>query len=219
MHKKVKVYYKEMNKNKLWNTALLLSVITVFYNTVEGIVSVIFSIKDGTLSLFGFGLDSFIEVISGIGIWHMVIRIMNDERNIKDIFEKTALRITGISFYILTAGLLLTLIYNFYTGHKPETAIWGIIISIISIAAMIILMNLKLNVGKKLDSDAVIADAHCTKTCLYLSIILLASSVLFEIFKISYIDSIGALLIAFYSFKEGRESMERAGKNRYEKIK
>jgi divalent metal cation (Fe/Co/Zn/Cd) transporter len=75
---------------------------------------------------------------------------------------------------------------------------------------MILLTYFKLDVGKKLRSDAVIADANNTRTCVYLSVLLLASSLLYEMFKIGYIDSIGALGIAFYAFKEGRESMEKS---------
>ena len=75
---------------------------------------------------------------------------------------------------------------------------------------MIFLMLFKLNIGKKLNSDAIIADANCTKTCVYLSVILLVSSILYQIFKVGYIDSIGALGIAFYAFKEGRESIEKS---------
>jgi divalent metal cation (Fe/Co/Zn/Cd) transporter len=196
-----------MNNKNLWNSVLLLAVITVFYNIFEGLVSVFFGVTDETLALFGFGIDSVIEVLSGLGIWHMVIRIRNNKGENIDDFQKTALRITGISFYILTISLILTVAYNIYTGHKPETTFWGIIVSSISILTMIILTSLKLNVGKRLHSDAVIADANNTKTCVYLSILLLASSLLYEIFKIGYIDSIGALGIAFYAFKEGREAM------------
>ena len=198
---------------KLWNFALLLAVITVFYNILEGLVSVFFGISDETLTLFGFGLDSFIEVMSGIGVWHMITRIKNnsssgDDR--RDAFERTALRITSISFYILTAGLIITVIYNVFTHHIPQTTFWGIVISSISILTMIILMLAKINVGRKLDSDAIIADAHCTRTCVYLSIILLLASVLYEIFRIGYIDSVGAIGIAYYAFKEGKEAMEKA---------
>ncbi|OGC43552.1 hypothetical protein A2Y85_07605 [candidate division WOR-3 bacterium RBG_13_43_14] len=208
------------NLNKLWDIALLLAVITVFYNMLEGLVSVFFGISDETLSLFGFGLDSFIEVMSGIGIWHMIIRIKRShnydgplQSNIqakRDAFEKTALRITGISFCILTVGLILTVIYNIITNHKPETTFWGIVISLISIVTMVILMTVKIRVGRQLKSDAIIADAHCTKTCIYLSIILLVASVLYEIFKIGYIDSVGAIGIAFYAYKEGKEAMDKA---------
>ena len=172
-----------MNINKLWKRALLLAVITVFYNIIEGLVSVYFGYTDETLSLFGFGLDSFVEVVSGIGVWHMIIRIKNNNDQ-KDVFEKIALKITGLSFYTLTFGLIVTVIYNTYNNNKPTTTIWGIIISLISILTMIFLTRVKLNVGKKLNSDAIIADANCTKTCVYLSIVLLLSSILYEIFRI-----------------------------------
>jgi len=199
-----------VNTKKMINIALLLAVITVFYNILEGLISVYFGVEDETLSLFGFGLDSFVEVMSGIGIWHMIMRIKNNKSRNTDNFEKTALKVTGISFYILTIGLILTVAYNVYTGHKPKTTFWGVIISSISILTMILLMYFKLNAGKKLKSDAIIADAHCTKTCVYLSIVLLAASVLYEIFKIGYIDSAGALLIAYYALKEGKESIEKS---------
>ena len=75
---------------------------------------------------------------------------------------------------------------------------------------MVFLMQFKLNVGKKLKSDAIIADTHCTKTCVYLSIVLLVSSVLFQIFRIGYIDSIGSLGIAYYAFREGKQSMDKS---------
>jgi divalent metal cation (Fe/Co/Zn/Cd) transporter len=200
-----------MDKNKhLWNIALLLAMITVFYNFIEGLASVYFGAAGETLSLFGFGIDSFIEVMSGIGVWHMVTRIKNNNNEDRDEFEKTALKITGISFYILTAGLAVSIAYNFYSGYKPQTTAWGIIISSIAIIAMTILLLFKLDTGKKLKSAAVIADANCTRTCLYLSIILLVSSAAFQIFRIGFIDTIGASGIAYYSFKEGREYMEKA---------
>ena len=151
-----------------------------------------------------------LKLFSGIGIWLMVIRIKNNNNENRDSFEKTALKITGVSFYILAIGLLITVIYNIYTGHKPQTTFWGIVISMISIISMAFLTVFKLNIGKKLNSKAIIADAHCTKTCLYLSIILLISSVLFQIFKIGYIDSIGALGIAYFAFKEGKESIDKS---------
>ena len=101
--------------------------------------------------LFGFGADSFIEVISGLGIAHMITRIQNHNGN-RDQFEKTALRITGCSFYILVAGLIITSVYNIWTGHNPATTFVGIVSSIISIVVMSVLMVSKRKVGKKLDS-------------------------------------------------------------------
>ena len=71
-------------------------------------------------------------------------------------------------------------------------------------------MTVKMRVGRRLGSDAIIADANCTKTCLYLSVILLLSSILFEIFRVGYIDSMGALGIAWYAFREGKEAFDKA---------
>jgi divalent metal cation (Fe/Co/Zn/Cd) transporter len=156
-----------MINNKYINIALVLAIITVFYNVIEGLVSVYFGVSDESLSLFGFGVDSFVEVLSGIGIWHMMMRIKRNGNEQRDGFEKRALTITGISFYILSAGLILTIAYNIYTGHKPETTFWGIVISSISILTMILLMRFKLKIGKTLKSDAIIADANCTRTCVY----------------------------------------------------
>jgi len=199
-------------RNKLMTTALWLAYITIFYNVAEGIVSVFFGASDETLALLGFGVDSFVEVISGIGILHMIFRMRksNDDPASRDNFEKTALRITGFSFYLLTAGLLLGSALNVFSGSAPETTMPGIIISSISIATMWFLMTYKKKIGKLLNSDAIVADANCTKTCFYLSIVLLASSGLYEIFRIGYIDIAGSLAIAWFAFSEGKEAFEKA---------
>ena len=194
--------------------ALVLSIVTIVYNVVEGIISVIFGLNDQTLALLGFGIDSFVEVISGIGILHLIVRIKNSSAESRDKFESTALRITGFGFYILTAGLVAGSIINIIEKNNPSTTIAGIIVSVISIITMYLLMKAKLKVGEKLNSDAIIADAHCTRTCFNLSIILLLSSLLYEISSIGYFDILGSLGIAYYSFMEGKESFEKAENNK-----
>ncbi len=198
------------NDKSLYRTAFNLSLVTIFYNIIEGLVSAYFGYTDETLVLFGFGIDSFIEVLSGIGIAHMIVRFRKNDFNKENSFEKTALKITGSSFYLLSAGLAVTVIYNIYTRHAPETTFWGIVISLASIATMYFLMKAKLTVGTKLQSQPIISDAGCTRVCLYMSFILLASSLIFEFTGISFIDSLGAAGLAFYSFKEGRECFEKA---------
>ena len=59
--------------------AIFLAILTVFYNLIEGLASVYLGLYNDSLALFGFGLDSFVEVISGIGIWHMVLRIKQED--------------------------------------------------------------------------------------------------------------------------------------------
>jgi divalent metal cation (Fe/Co/Zn/Cd) transporter len=204
----------ELNDIKLFNRlvsfALLLSIITIFYNIAEGLISVLFGMNDETLALFGFGLDSFVEVISGIGILHMIIRMKRNPISERDGFERTALKITGFSFYLLCAGLIIASILLLVNNVKPETTIVGIIVSSISILTMYALLHYKLKVGRALNSDAIIADANCTKTCFYLSFILLASSLSYEVFKIGNLDIAGSLGIAYFAFKEGKESIEKS---------
>ena len=197
-------------KESLYQWAYALAVITIFYNILEGLASIYFGTEDETLALFGFGLDSFVEVISGVGIWHMIKRIRSNHDANPDHFERQALKITGTAFYILSIGLIATALISIFQGHKPETTFWGIIISLISIVNMWLLIHYKIKVGTRLDSQAIIADANCTKACLYLSIVLLLSSGGYELTGIGGLDSIGAIFIAGLSFKEGRESLQKA---------
>jgi divalent metal cation (Fe/Co/Zn/Cd) transporter len=200
-----------VERARLYRLASVLALITIFYNLGEGLVSVFFGLEDETVALFGFGLDSFVEVISGLGIWHMVRRVRNHGTDSDpDRFERTALRITGTAFYLLAGGLTLTAAINLYTRHSPETTLWGIIVASVSIVTMWLLIHYKVKVGKALGSDAIIADANCTKTCLYLSVILLLSSVGYEVTGVGGMDAAGALFIAWFSFREGREAFEKA---------
>lgn len=196
--------------SKLYKYASILALTTIFYNIVEGMVSVFLGFEDETVALFGFGIDSFVEVVSGIGIWHMIMRLKRHGNSDLDKFERQALKITGTAFYILTTGLIVTAIINLYKGHAPKTTVWGIVVASISIFTMWLLIYLKRKVGRKLNSDAILADASCTRACLYLSIILLLSSAAYEITGIGGVDSVGAILIAILSFKEGREAFQKA---------
>lgn len=199
-----------MNHTKAYKIAFALSLITVFYNIVEGLVSVYFGFEDESLSLMGFGVDSFIEVLSGIGVSYMIIRIWKNKGKSKTGFEINALKITGFSLILLSIGIVINGFYNLYLGKKPETTFWGIVISLISIITMWILIVYKKKVGRILNSDAILADAECTKICIYMSIALLAGSIAYEALKLPYIDEIGSFIIAYYAFNEGRECFEKA---------
>src|SRR5689334_8505490 len=93
--------------DRYWTYALWLAIFTIVYNLADGLVSVFFGFSDEALTLFGFGVDSFIVVMSGIGILAMVLRIRQHPDAPRSQFERTALRITGTSFYLLIAGLAL----------------------------------------------------------------------------------------------------------------
>jgi divalent metal cation (Fe/Co/Zn/Cd) transporter len=201
------------DSGRLFKIGLRLALFTILYNIAEGLISMYFGYKDESLTLFGFGADSFIEVLSGLGIAHMVMRIQRHPDSNRDNFERTALTITGYSFYVLVIGLAGTSMYNLWIGRKPETTFWGVIISIISIGVMAALVYGKRKVGRLLSSDAILADAECTRVCISMSVILLLSSGVYELTKFAFIDTIGTLGLAYLSFKEGRECFEKVKKN------
>jgi cation efflux family protein len=210
LREKIVLCDKMLRLQQLYRTASFMALVTIFYNILEGVVSVWFGAEDETFALFGFGLDSFVEVISGIGIWHMLRRLGSGDNPDPDSFERRALRITGGSFYLLAAGLVVTGIVNMVQGHRPETTRWGIIVALVSILTMWLLTHYKVKVGTALNSPAILADAACTRTCLQLSVVLLVSSAGYALTGIGYLDAFGSILIAILSIREGREAFQKA---------
>jgi len=197
-------------RDRMLARAHLLAVLTIGYNLVEGLVSMVLGGADETLALFGFGVDSFIEVISAVGIWHMIRRIRDNHGEKLDAFEQRALRITGGSFYVLAAGLFLMAALNLVQQHRPETTVWGVVVALVSMSFMWLLIHHKTRVGTALNSPAILADASCSKTCLYLSLVLLVASAGYEMTGISGFDALGALLIGYFAWREGREAFAKA---------
>ena len=193
---------------KLYKQAYQLSLFTILYNIIEGLVSMFLGFQNETLTLFGFGVDSFIEVASGIGIAHMIIRIKQNPDSSKSQFEINALKITGTSFYLLSFGLLTGILVNLVNHHKPETTLWGIVISSVSILVMVWLMSVKKAIGQKLNSKPIIADSNCTKVCVYMSLVLLVASLVYQLTGFAWADIIGSVGLIYFSISEGREAFE-----------
>ena len=200
----------ELKEEQLYKTAYSLSLFTIFYNLIEGVASMLLGYSDETLTLFGFGVDSFIEVMSGIGIAVMIMRIRQNPKSSKSEFEIKALKITGTAFYLLAVGLLAGIVVNVVNHQKPETTFWGVVISLISIAVMVWLMNAKKKIGKQLNSEPIVADANCTKVCVYMSVVLLVSSLIYQFTGFIYADAIGAAGLIYFSVTEGKEAFEKA---------
>ncbi len=199
-----------LSVDQLYRRAQQLALFTILYNIAEGLASVWFGAADETLSLFGFGVDSFIEVISAVGVWHMLLRIRRHGPEERDQFERRALRITGMAFYLLSVGLLVSAVIGLSSAHRPETTLWGVIIALVSISFMWLLIRFKTKVGRALNSQAILADAACSRACLYLSLVLLAASAGYELTGWGWLDALGALFIAWLSLREGREAFDKA---------
>ena len=199
------------DRERLLRRANALALVTIFYNLLEGLVSIGFGLADETIALFGFGVDSFVEVISGVGIWHLVRRLRASAGGEGvDAFERTALRVTGGAFYLLAAGLAATAAVTLARGGAPESTFWGTVVSLVSIVTMWLLIRLKVTVGRALGSAAILADAACTRACLQLSFVLLAASLGYRFTGIGGLDAAGALAIAALAVREGREAFVKA---------
>jgi cation diffusion facilitator family transporter len=183
--------------------ALHLSYFTVAYNFLEGLLSIIAGILSGSIALVGFGLDSFIESLSGsVMIWRFYeSRHFSDEEHERR--EKIAIKLISYSFFVFGAYVLYESLKKLYLVEAPEPSILGIIIAIVSIIVMPILYYQKQQVGKTIESSSLLADSKQTLTCVFLSVALLLGLLLNYLFGIWWADPIVGLFIVIFLFKEG----------------
>lgn len=179
---------------------------TIAWNILEGLVAVVAGALAGSISLVGFGIDSFIEVTSGsVLLWRMSIDadVTRRERT-----EKLSLRIVGICFLALAAYILYESIADLVERKPPEHSIPGIILACVSLVVMPLLSRAKRRVGSELGSRAMEADAKQTDFCAYLSAILLIGLVLNATVNWWWADPVAALIMVPIIAKEGTESVK-----------
>src|SRR5690349_21139550 len=166
---------------------------TIAWNTVEGLVAVVAGLIAGSISLVGFGIDSFIEVTSGtVLLWRMSVdaRARDRERN-----EKRALKVVGVCFLALAAYIAYESATDFWSKRTPDHSIPGIILACVSLVVMPILSRAKRRVGLALGSAAMHADAKQTEFCTYLSAILLVGLLLNAVFGLWWADAAAGLIM------------------------
>src|SRR5690242_14163665 len=144
---------------------------TIAWNSLEGLVAIAAGALAGSISLVGFGIDSFIEVVSGLVLlWRMSVDadIHRRERN-----ERLSLRIVGVCFLALAVYVGYESVSDLITQRVPEHSLSGIILACASLVVMPFLSRAKRKVGDELRSKAMHADAKQTDFCVYLAAILL----------------------------------------------
>jgi len=174
---------------------------TIAWNSVEGLVAVVAGALAGSVALVGFGIDSFIEVVSGsVLLWRMSVDadIHSRERN-----EKLSLRAVGVCFLSLAAYVGYESISNLVARKSPEHSVPGIALACVSLVVMPLLSRAKKKVGSELGSVAMHADAKQTDFCVYLSAILLIGLVLNLALGWWWADPIAALVMVPIIAKEG----------------
>lgn len=187
--------------------ALRLALVTIGYNLVEGLVSMRFGWADDSLSLFGFGADSFIEVASaGLVLWKLL-----DHGDLAR-ERRAALGIGGL-FLLLAVGVSAGALLQLAAGHHPPTTLPGLVISVLSLAVMAWLWRAKREAARRLDSAALAADAACSLACIQLSAVLFAGSLVFLVAPgLWWVDAASALVLAALIGREGA-TMVRAARS------
>ena len=178
---------------------------TIAWNSLEGLIAVAAGIIAGSVSLIGFGVDSFIEVTSGAALlWRMSVDAEEDDR---ERIEKVTLRVVGICFLALAAYVAYESVSNLLEKKAPEHSLAGIIIACASLVVMPLLSRAKRRVGAQLKSAAMNADAKQSEFCTYLAAILLGGLLLNTVAGLWWADPISALIMVPIIAKEGLEGL------------
>src|SRR6266852_3557420 len=175
---------------------------TIAWNALEGLVAVVAGAIAGSISLVGFGIDSFIEVTSGsVLLWRMSVDadVERRERN-----ERRALQVVGVCFLFLATYIAYESAMDLWSRRAPEHSIPGIVLACVSLVVMPLLSRTKRKVGHALGSAAMHADAKQTEFCMYLSAILLAGLLLNAFFGLWWADPVAALIMVPIIAKRNR---------------
>jgi divalent metal cation (Fe/Co/Zn/Cd) transporter len=175
--------------------------LTIAWNLFEGCVAVVAGLIAGSVSLVGFGIDSFIEVTSAVAVlW----RLHTDaDHQLRERHERIALRVVGGCFGALAVYIACEAIRSLILRKAPAHSIPGIILACLSLVIMPALAAAKRKVGMALASGAMCADAKQSDFCFYLSGILLAGLLLNALFGSWWADPAAALVMAPIIGREG----------------
>ena len=195
-----------LDRPRIAKRGVRLSYFTIAWNSLEGLIGVVAGLVAGSISLVGFGIDSFIEVISGIALlWRMSVDAAAQSRARN---ERISLRIVGSCFVFLSAFVAYESCSDLITLRAPERSISGIILACISLVVMPILSRAKKKVGYKLESAAMHADARQTDFCAYLSAILLGGLLLNAVLGWWWADPVAALIMVPIIAREGVKAIQ-----------
>jgi divalent metal cation (Fe/Co/Zn/Cd) transporter len=179
---------------------------TIVWNCLEGLVALVAGAAAGSISLVGFGFDSFVEVTSGAALlWRMAV---DSDEHTRERNERLSLRIVGTCFLLLSAYVAYESIFDLVSRKAPEHSLPGIILACVSLIVMPVLSRAKRDVGNRLGSAAMRADAKQTDFCVYLSALLLVGLLLNALLGWWWADPAAALIMVPLIAKEGIEGVK-----------
>ncbi len=188
--------------------ALRLEYLTLGWNVIEGGVAIAAALAAGSIALLAFGIDSFVECASGaILIWRLRAENAAKDAAAIERLDRRAHQLVGWSLFALAAWVVFDASKALYTQERPEPSTVGMVLLVLSIAAMYWLARAKRRAAAALRSRALEADSFQTSACFWLSIVGLAGVALNAAFGFWWADPVAALGIAGLLVKEGREGL------------
>lgn len=182
-----------------------LNVLTIAYNSLEGIVALIAGALAGSIALTGFGLDSLIELAASLtALWRLRHDVNPRQR---ERAERLSLRVIGALFVALATYVAIDAAWALYRRQPPSESIAGIAIAALSVVVMPVLARAKRRVAFALGSGALAAESEQTSVCAYLSAILLAGLTLNAVVGWWWADPIAALVMVPLIAREGIEGL------------
>lgn len=184
----------------LGRRAQLLAGASVSYNLVEAAVAIAAGVVAGSVALVGFGLDSLVEVSSGVVILWQFRHHLPESR------ERQALRLIALSFFALAAYVTVESLRNLFGSAEAVPSPVGIMIASASLVVMPFLSWAQRRTGRELGSGSVVADSKQTLLCTYLSAVLLVGLVLNATVGWGWADPLAGLVIAGVAAREGLQA-------------
>lgn len=183
----------------------LLEYATVGYNVLEGAIAIASGVAAASIALIGFGIDSGIEVLSGlILLWRLDTRRDAEQR---EHVEARALKLVGVSFLLLAAYVAYDAVTSLVRREAPEESAIGIALAAVSVLVMPLLARAKRRTAAQLNSRALAADSRQTELCTYLSAILLVGLGLNALAGWWWADPLAALVMVPIIGNEGIEAL------------
>lgn len=194
----------ETHKKKV----LLLSYFTIVYNVIEGVLSIFIGTLAGSISLVGFGLDSFVESLSAVVVLWRFKYYGDAHGDEKKQVEKKATQLVGLTLFILALYVAYESIQKLMNNEVTEPNIFGFLIPITSIIVMYFLFKAKVKIGKEIHSHSLLADSKQTLACVFLSFAVLTGFILNYLFGFWQADPIAGLIISFLLVREGHRAIK-----------
>lgn len=192
--------------------ARALAGLTIGWNVVEGLVSMAFGFAEESVALFGFGLDSWVEVASAAVVWWKLTRPPGCATTRRS-QERTATRWISALFLVLAGATMVGAVGQLTAGHHPASTVPSLIVSVVSLAMMGFLWRAKKAAAAALDSRTLAMDAACSLACIQLSAVLFAGSLLYLVVPaVWWADGLAALALSAFIGREGWEGWRAAKK-------